>query len=685
MRILYTLLCASFIFIFTSQNILAAPGDTTSIAVHQAVDMTWYGAYDEMGNFPDGSVSYHKILMEYTLGCASSGCSDWDYTTKIEARIPTGTYDSTVLVLDTISIMPLEVDTTWNVFEVIESFELARVITPYGGYMATNQAGYSNNWKHKYVFDVTDFVHLLRDDVMIRAFYDGWSSGFAVSLDFKFIEGTPDREVIKLQNMYQGGGNYQNSGVTFELNNFPQKTFEMPADMHSAKLRVTISGHGFDNNVNCAEFCEKDYYVKVGGNQIAAQAMWRDDCGFNPIYPQGGTWIYNRANWCPGDKTNTYEHDLTPYVTPGSPVDLDVDIESYFWSGTQSPYYIYSVQLVTYRDYNYMNDAAVLDIIQPSTADPHKRLNPSCGQPVFMLKNEGENPLTSVNVEYGVTGGGTCTYTWTGNLPFMQSEEVTLPSMAWTGYDPNDQTFNIKITSVNGGTDDNPLNDEMSSSFEVPTATYPPDLKIRIQTNNRGYENGYVLTDVDGTIISERLVGSLGNNTVYEDEVNLTPNCYILRIFDSAGDGLQWWANSAQGNGSAFIFRADVPFPLKTFQSDFGSEIHYEFTIGTLGGIPHSGDCTAVGNEDIAQQASQLSVLPNPNNGLFTVELKDINVANAQLSILNLLGQSVHEAHLGTIQGAFAQSVDLRELPKGLYLVHLEYDGGQLSRKVLVE
>jgi len=413
--------------------------------------------------------------------------------------------------------------------------------------------------------------------------------------------------------------------------------------------------------------------------------MWRDDCGFNPIYPQGGTWIYNRANWCPGDKTSIYEHDLTPYVTPGSPADLDIDIESYFWSGTQSPYYIYSVQLVTYRDYNYMTDAAVLDIIQPSTADPHKRLNPSCGQPVFMLKNEGENPLTSVDVEYGVTGGGTCTYTWTGNLPFAQSEEVTLPTMNWTGYDPSDQTFNIKIVNVNGGTDDNPLNDEMSSSFEVPIATYPPDLKIRIQTNNRGFESGYVLTNADGVIINERAVGSLGNNMVYEDEVNLTPDCYILRIFDSGGDGLQWWANTAQGNGSAFIFRADVPFALKTFQPDFGSEIHYEFTIGSLGGIPHSGNCTSVGNEDIAIQDSQLSVLPNPNEGLFTVALQDVNMANAQLSVLNLLGQSVHETNLGNIQGAFAQNVDVRHLPKGLYLVNVKYDGGQLSRKVLVE
>ncbi len=680
MKIHYLTLIALLTFLLNTSITHAAPGDTTTVSVHQAVDMTWYGPYEQMGTFPDGSVTYNKILMEYTMGCASGGCSDWDYTTKIEARIPTGAFDSTVLTVDTITM-----DTIWNVFEVMESFELGRVITPYGGYMATNQQGYNNNWKHKYVFDVTDFVHLLRDDVMIRAFYDGWSSGFSVTLDFKFIEGTPAREVIGIKNVYQGSGSYLTGGFAFENNNFPQKTLDMPTDMSSAKLRVTISGHGFDNNVNCAEFCERDYYVKVDGNQIAEQSIWRDDCGFNPIYPQGGTWIYNRANWCPGDKAYAFEHDLTPYVTAGQTADINVDMESYFWNGAQQPSYIYSIQLVTYKDNNFVNDGALEDIIQPSTADAHKRVNPACGQPVIKLKNEGQNPLTSAIIEYGVNGSGVCTFTWTGNLAFMESEEVALPSIVWSEYDENDKTFNAEIISVNGGMDDNSLNDKLSSTFEVPNATFPPDLKIRIQTNNRGYENGYVLTDSDGNVISERAVGSLGNNSTYEDEVNLTPNCYILRIFDTGGDGLQWWANTAQGNGSAFIFRADIPFALKTFNADFGSEIHYEFTIGEIGAIPHSGDCTPVSNEDIILEDKQLKVRPNPNTGLFNIELENIQLENAELSVLNLLGQSVHEIRLGNVQGNYSQTLNVQHLPKGLYLLNIEYDGGQLSRKVLIE
>ncbi|MBT6808704.1 MAG: hypothetical protein HOA52_04365, partial [Flavobacteriales bacterium] len=47
--------------------------DTTIIRVHDATDMTWYGNYDEWGVFPDGSETYRKIYLNYTMGCASTG------------------------------------------------------------------------------------------------------------------------------------------------------------------------------------------------------------------------------------------------------------------------------------------------------------------------------------------------------------------------------------------------------------------------------------------------------------------------------------------------------------------------------------------------------------------------------------------------------------------------------------
>ncbi|MBA3901295.1 MAG: hypothetical protein H0X62_13995, partial [Bacteroidetes bacterium] len=72
------------IFLVFNITAYAAPGDTSKVKVHDKVDMTWYGNYDQWGEFPDGTKTYHKILMHYTMGCATAGCSDWDYTTQIE-------------------------------------------------------------------------------------------------------------------------------------------------------------------------------------------------------------------------------------------------------------------------------------------------------------------------------------------------------------------------------------------------------------------------------------------------------------------------------------------------------------------------------------------------------------------------------------------------------------------------
>ena len=66
--------------------------DTTFVQAHDYVDLDWNGNYDAWGVFPNESISYRKILMHYDMRCSSSGCSGWDYTTKIIILKPNGEY-----------------------------------------------------------------------------------------------------------------------------------------------------------------------------------------------------------------------------------------------------------------------------------------------------------------------------------------------------------------------------------------------------------------------------------------------------------------------------------------------------------------------------------------------------------------------------------------------------------------
>lgn len=651
----------------------AAPGDTTRIQVHNAVDMVWYENYDRPVSFPNTGATYSKILMHYTMGCASTGCSDWDYTTKIELRNPLGYMDSTIASIDTISVSPLEVDTVWSVFEAKESFELARVITPYGGYMRTGSNGYAPNWKHVHTFDVTDYAPLFHGNKEIRAFYGGWSSGFSVTIEFEFIEGIPPREVLEVRNLWQTGRDgwtYQNQ-TAFEQTYLHQLPVDFPENMKEAKLRFIPSGHGFDNNTGCAEFCEKNYYLKLDGTQIGSNLMWDSECGSNPIYPQGGTWLYDRANWCPGSRVHHFDHELTGLVTAGNTHDLDIDIQAISWFGTQAPVYILETQLFIYGEKSFQHDAAIEDILSPSLKDDYKRLNPVCNHATVKIKNYGSEELTSAVIKYAVNGNHWRTYQWQGNLAFDETEIVTLPlteTWEWGGVGSVSE-FTAKIEQPNGQQDENSTNNSMSSGFTTTPMISSP-IELHFKTNSQPAQTTWKLFDSDGTIIRQN--GSMTANKIYRDTFELDPGCYLLKIEDSAENGLSWWANN-EGSGFARLVIPGGGGNAHLFEPDFGTSIEYYFTVGYTLGI----------NTDFKKLEQQVMVFPNPNNGEFTILMDGFENEELTIEITNVLGQVINR-EITKIKGSTSveKKYDLSDQGAGYYFVHITSGDKKITKKI---
>ena len=559
-------------------KIFAIEGDTTIVQVHNLVDMTWYGNYDRVGVFPtDSSKTYRKIWMHYTLGCASTGCSDWDYTTQIFLMHPTGNFDSSVIRIDTISQSPLTLDTIWNVYEIRDPFEMGRVITPYGSLL-------QNSWSRNFVFDVTDLQDFLKDSVLIRAFYSGWSSGFSVSLKFVFIEGTPPRDIVGVQNIYKGDGTYSNS-ANFESHFFNNKTITVPSGISSARIFSTITGHGFDNNVNCAEFCIRNYTVNINGTNAGNANIWKDDCGSNPIYPQGGTWLYDRAGWCPGDRAITDEFEVGSFLQAGNTNNVDFNMQNYAWTGSQAPVYTVNSRIVYYGPANFSNDAYLLDIISPNTDFNYSRLNPICGKPKVLVQNTGSNTLTSITFQFRVEGAPECEYTWTGSLGFLQKQEIELSNINWTNADFNNQRFYVEIVSVNGVQDDYSFNNAASSLYTTPSIHNYDTMYVEVRTNNFGAQTAYQLKDANGTVLYQRNAGTLSSNAMYYDRIALPRGCYSLLVTDSGKDGLSYWADPAAGSGyvklSRYISQVGLYIPIREFGSEFGNFIYYPFIVGT--------------------------------------------------------------------------------------------------------
>ena len=104
------------------------------------------------------------------------------------------------------------------------------------------------------------------------------------------------------------------------------------------------------NILKCALLFIPRYHlfnINGGADEFSWQVL--KGCAENPVYPQGGTWVYDRAGWCPGMATDIQENDITPYVTPGTNAIVDYNITT---ASGDSRYWV-SNQLVTYGAANF--------------------------------------------------------------------------------------------------------------------------------------------------------------------------------------------------------------------------------------------------------------------------------------------------------------------------------------------
>ena len=632
----------SIILFFLSFCFVYSQEDTTFIQAHDYVDMDWYGNYDAWADFPSDENTYRKILMHYDMRCSSSGCSGWDYTTKISLLKENGEFDE--------NGNPI----------FVHDQTLANVITPYGTYMqGGGTQGFSPNWVQRFTYDITDFAPLLKDSVLIRAFYGGWSTGFNVTLNFEFIEGTPPRNVLDIQNLWSGSHSYS------DIQDILGDTLVfIPQEAKNSMMRVTISGHGQDGEFTPGV----DYTVNLDGQSLYTQEIWRDDCGENALYPQGGTWIYDRANWCPGDKATTREHELTSFVQSGQNNLLDFNIYRPNWNPPEASY-IYDAQLITYEEPNFNLDAVMEDIISPSTKQEHFRFNPSCSNPIVRIKNQGSQTLSSAYIVYGFNGLSDNWFYWEGDLKFGESELVELPPISWDW--ENQNPFYARVNMPNGSAEDEyAINDILFSDYEY-VEEYPNSFSMWFKTNSYPNESSYEIRDNQNELIFSK--SNMEANTLYKDTFNLSPGCYKIRILDTGGspgwneDGLAWWAND---DGSGYARLREVPGGFfKYYQADFGTEITDYFRVGTY----------FMSQNDL--ENIFFDVYPNPSSGSFNIYLELPFKKDISMKIFDVNGRVVRETFK---ENFLNQLFSFEDIPNGIYTVLLNVGNERMKKNIVI-
>lgn len=259
--------------------------------------------------------------------------------------------------------------------------------------------------------------------------------------------------------------------------------------------------------------------------------------------------------------------------------------------------------------------------------------------PKITIRNKGQNPLTSLAVDYSVNSGTIQTYNWTGNLGTFENQTITLAPINYSIATTN--TVNVTLP-----VDDVITNNTGSGTFAKAVETSFTNITIKITTDAYGSETSWVLKNSAGTVVQQSPVYSNSgttSGTYPQPDINLTlpVDCYSFIASDSYGDGMspgtfRIFANGVQISGIS------------------GGTFTNEIT-KTFGVVPNLAN-------DIFSK-NKTGIYPNPSTGILKVASEN----NVSIKLFDILGKVVFTAQNVNNQN----ELNISSLQKGLYIVKL--------------
>ncbi len=499
--------------------------------------------YSRWTRFPGKNVPIRKIMLYVKFGCPDSmRCADWDYSDRIVLKRRNAA----------------------NTTEL--NYTIAQMLTPYGG-------AFSKGWHFQWQVDLTDLSLVLRDSVEIEYIHSGYEEnkdrGWKIQLDFSFIKGPAVAEPMAFHPVYNAAFQYGNAADPIEKKLRPY-SFRPTAKSTTARFYVLQTGHGMDS-IGCGEFCKRFREVWWNNKLVKRTDIWKK-CGDNPLYPQAGTWLFDRANWCPG-YLNQPEITDQPLVRNQENV-IDLQMEPYQTNDRNVIENIFAY-LIEYGSPVSAIDASLEEVMVPSTTDIYRRLNPACSNPVIVIKNNGAAPLTSCQIRYGTKGFSAHVFKWKGKLAFGETAEITLPGAI--DFNEGMNEFVVSVEQPNGRKDGYPADNKQVSYFQS-APVHDGKIVIQFTTNNRPADNSYRIKNSAGQAVFERALGTLQKDSTYSDTVSLQPGCYRFDVQDTANNGLEFWYAVKAGRGICRLLNTRGQ-ALQHFESDFGSSVSYAFVV----------------------------------------------------------------------------------------------------------
>ena len=305
----------------------------------------------------------------------------------------------------------------------------------------------------------------------------------------------------------------------------------------------------------------------------------------------------------------------------------------------------------------YANDVEVLSLPNMTDRYCNETLNP-----VVKFRNNGNNAVTAVELNYQVNDEETFVYQWTGNIDPLQSVEIALPALNYQ-LEENNQ-LKVWAATVNGGTDGYNRNDTLVHAFSQALVA-SRQLLVKVRTDNAPGEISWEIKNMEGTVVASGGPYTQANTVINTDVSLLADGCYDFFVYDAGGNGV------CCTNGAGFVRLSSGSVTI-TQGTDFGSMLTAQF------------DVVSVGNSYQAVK-TDFDVYPNPAADQVFVEFTTERDRDVTLKIVNQLGQEVYTNKTAAASDVVQKVlVNTSNWPSGIYMILLDNGSSKSSRKLSI-
>jgi hypothetical protein len=267
--------------------------------------------------------------------------------------------------------------------------------------------------------------------------------------------------------------------------------------------------------------------------------------------------------------------------------------------------------------------------------------------PVAVIRNNGSQTVTSMEIKYHINDNEIMTYNWTGSLGLFEKTEIPFDNLSFDVQDEN--MFVIDAVSVNGTTDEYPVNNLSEIEFYRADVVDVAYLLLYLDSNPE--QTTWKLMKSSGEVVQE------GGPYTNPDEVKVIPlefsgsDCYRLEMLDSGNDGF-----TGGGFYMVVLPNNDILFQGKDFCDKDVNELSY--------GVVSMDETTALSN---------FSLYPNP-------AASDINISfllkereNIEIEIYDMQGKFIKGLNKGEKNvGDVNLNIDVTDMQSGMYILRLK-------------